>query len=97
MQLDKIKKIIISEMPYLINEYGVKEIGVFGSVVRGEQKKDSDIDVLVEFSEPIGLFKYAELQRYLENKLGKKVDLVSKKGLKRVIKDEILNETVYIK
>lgn len=84
-------------MVYLMNEYGVKEMGVFGSVVRGEQKDESDIDVLVEFSKPITLFKYSELQRYLEEKLGKKVDLVSKKGLKAAIKEDILDETVYIK
>ncbi len=96
MQLDKIKKIIIGEMPYLMNEYGVKEIGVFGSVVRGEQKKNSDVDVLVEFSKPITLFGYADLQRYLEKKLGEKVDLVHKRGLKPIIKDYILKEVQYL-
>jgi len=97
MQLDEIKKIIIGEMPFLMEKYSVKEIGVFGSAVRGEQKEGSDIDVLVEFSKPITLFGYARLQRYLEEKLDSKVDLVSKKGLKEAIKENILNETVYIK
>lgn len=97
MQLDDIKKTIIKEMPFLMHNYAVREIGIFGSVARGEQRDDSDIDVLVEFSEPIGLFKYSELQRYLEKKLGRKVDLVSKKGLKKVVKEDILNETIYIK
>lgn len=96
MELDRIKKIIIGEMAYLMSEYGVKEIGVFGSVVRGEQKEESDVDVLVEFSKPITLFKYSELQRYLEEKLGKKVDLVHKKGLKPIIKDYILKEVQYL-
>lgn len=96
MQLDEIKKIIISEMPFLMHNYGVREIGIFGSVVRGEQRDDSDIDVLVEFSEPIGLFKYAELQGYLEKKLRHKVDLVHKKGLKPIIKEYILKEVQYL-
>jgi len=96
MKLDEIKKIIIGEMPFLMEKYGVKEIGVFGSAVRGEQKEGSDVDVLVEFSKPITLFGYSGLQRYLEEKLDSKVDLVSKKGLKPIIKDYILKEVQYV-
>ena len=80
----------------LEEKYKVKEIGVFGSYVRGEQKKRSDIDILVEFKEPIGLFEFMDLEEFLKNLLGVKVDLVSKKALKPIIGKYILRETVYI-
>ena len=74
----------------------MKEIGVFGSFVRGEAKKSSDIDILVEFSEPVGLFEFMELEEYLEKLLGHKVDLVSKKALKPIIGKYILEEVVIV-
>lgn len=77
-------------------EFNVKEIGIFGSYVRGEQKKKSDIDVLVEFAEPIGFFKFLELEERLEEILGLKVDLVSKKALKPRIGRYILEEVVEV-
>jgi len=77
-------------------KYKVREIGIFGSYVRGEELKGSDIDILVEFKEPIGLFKFLDLEEYLENLLGKKVDLVSKKALKPQIGKQILKEVIYI-
>ncbi len=49
-------------LPVLFNEYGITDIGLFGSYVRGEQTKDSDVDVLVRFKEPIGLLKYVSLK-----------------------------------
>jgi predicted nucleotidyltransferase len=69
---------------------------VFGSYVRGEADKNSDIDVLVEFSEPIGLFKFIDLEDYLSKLLGAKVDLVTKKALKPRIGSHILEEAVYV-
>lgn len=77
-------------------KYKVKEIGVFGSVIRGELSEDSDIDILVEFEEPIGFFKFLELEEYLEARLGRKVDLVSKKALKPRIGSYILKEVLKI-
>jgi predicted nucleotidyltransferase len=73
----------------------VKEIGVFGSFVRGESKKGSDVDILVEFEEPIGLFEFMDLEEYLTNLLGRKVDLVSKKALKPYI-GEYIRKVVYV-
>ena len=80
--------------PVLEEKYGVKNLEVFGSYIRGEQKQSSDLDVLVEFSKTIDLFKYIELEDYLSEKLGVKVDLVMKDALKPRIKDRILNEAI---
>lgn len=79
----------------LRDRYRVKEIGIFGSVARGEQTAASDVDVLVEFFEPIGFFKFLDLENFLASMLNKKVDLVTKKALKPIVKDQILKDTVY--
>ncbi len=80
----------------LEEKFRVKEIGIFGSYVKGEERKRSDVDILVEFREPIGLFKFMELEEYLAKLLGLKVDLVSKKALKPIIGEYILKEIVYV-
>jgi hypothetical protein len=80
----------------LQEQYKVKEIGIFGSFVRGEQKRRSDLDVLVEFSETPGLFEFIDLEDYLRKVLDKKVDLVDKQGIRRQLRDEILGEVVYV-
>jgi len=74
----------------------VKEIGVFGSFVKGEQRKKSDVDILVELEEPIGLFKFMDLEEYLGKLLKLKVDLVTKGALKPKIGEHILEEVVYL-
>ncbi|MFH1677615.1 MAG: nucleotidyltransferase family protein [Patescibacteria group bacterium] len=96
MTLNQIKKIINQNLSVIQDKYRVKEIGIFGSYATGHQHKDSDVDVLVEFGGSITLFKYAELQNFLVDQLHVKVDLVQKSGLKPLIKDEILSETIYI-
>lgn len=78
------------------DEYGVSEMGVFGSVVSGNLTNKSDIDILVDFKKPIGLLKFVQLENYLSNKLGRRVDLVSKGGIKPYIKKGIINSTVYV-
>ena len=82
--------------PTLRERFKVKTIGVFGSYVHGEQKRQSDVDVLVEFEEPVGLFEFMDLEMYLSDLLGVKVDLVSKKALKPHIGEHILQEVVYL-
>jgi hypothetical protein len=94
--LEKIKQLIREKKPLLIKQYKVKEIGIFGSIVRGEDEVKSDVDILVEFTEPIGLFKFLELEEYLSNLIGRKVDLVSKKALKPRIGKRILNEVSFL-
>jgi predicted nucleotidyltransferase len=83
--------------PVLKERYQVETVGFFGSYARGEQKKKSDIDILVDFSQPnaIDLFDFIELEEFLSKKLGIKVDLVTKSALKPMIKEQILKETIY--
>ena len=94
--IKKLKEILAKHRSELKKEYKVKEIGVFGSYVRGEQRKRSDVDVLVEFEEPIGLFEFMDLEMYLSKLLGVKVDLVSKKALKPHIGEHILKEVITV-
>ena len=69
-------------------------LGIFGSYVRGEEREDSDLDVLVEFSRPIGLIGFAAFRRYASELLGIEVDLVSRRGLKRRVGRHILKEVI---
>ena len=80
----------------ILRRYGIKKAGLFGSYARGDISAESDIDILVDFSEPVTFFKFLELEEYLENILLLKVDLVSKKALKPYIGKYILQETSYI-
>ena len=94
--LDRVKKVVSEEKDILTKKYNVTRIGVFGSVVRGEENKKSDIDLLVEFSEPVSLFDLMDVEFYLEDKLGKDVDLVPKDSLRKHIGKYILEEVQYI-
>jgi len=96
--IDKIRQILEQHKSELKERYGVKEIGVFGSYVRGEQKEESDIDILVTFEPDVkmDLIKFIELEMYLSELLGAKVDLVMKSALKPRIGKRILEEVVYI-
>ena len=96
--IDEIIPLLQTQKPFLARQYGVREIGVFGSYIRREQKPDSDLDVLVEFAQPtrIGLIGLAGLENYLSDQLGVKVDLVIKKNLKRHIGERILREVVML-
>jgi predicted nucleotidyltransferase len=76
--------------------YGVKKVGLFGSYVRGQQNKKSDIDILVTFSRDIDLFDFLDLREYLENRLHHKVDLVMESALKPAIGKRILSEVEYV-
>ncbi len=93
---EEILRILKDELPYLREKFNVKSIGLFGSYVRDEQKDKSDVDILVEFSKPIGFFKFMELEEYLSKKLGIKVDLVTPDALKPMIKPQIMREVVYV-
>lgn len=94
--LTEIKEILLKQKPYLAETYGVVEVGVFGSYVRGEQRPDSDLDVLVELTDPprISLLGLVNLENYLSDLLGLKVDVALKKNLKRRIGQRILQEVV---
>jgi len=94
--LDEIKDILAQHKEELEQRYKVKGTGIFGSYVRGEQRKRSDVDILVEFEQPLGLFKFMDLEDYLAALIGTKVDLVSKVALKPRIGEHILKGVVYL-
>jgi len=89
---EKLKKL----EPLLRERYKVKRIGIFGSYLRGEEKKRSDLDILVEFIEEPGFFDFLELENYLSKILEVKVDLVMKNTLKPLIGKHILKEVIYL-
>ncbi|MBU0701931.1 nucleotidyltransferase family protein [bacterium] len=90
---EKIKK----NLPAIKNQFKVIEMGIFGSVVRNEQTRKSDIDILVVLEdEHNDLFNFIRLKNYLEDLFHKKVDLVMKEGIKPRIKDKILKEVQYV-
>ncbi|MGV8127650.1 MAG: nucleotidyltransferase family protein [Methanothrix sp.] len=95
-RLAEIQEILRQKKPILRERFKVKEIGIFGSFVRGEEKDTSDLDILVELERPVGLIKFVGLRNYLSDELGEKVDLVTKSALKPRIKKNILSEVVYI-
>ncbi len=94
--LEEIKKIINEYRPILKERFKINSIGICGSYVRKAEKAKSDIDILVEFYETIDLFEFVELEDFLSEALGVKVDLVMKETLKPRIKNRILKEAVYI-
>jgi len=90
------KQILRNTKDFLEKKYGVKSLAVFGSFTRGEEKPDSDMDILVEFSRPVGFFTFLDLEQHLSDKLGIKVDLVTKNALKPKIGKGILHELGYL-
>lgn len=96
LNINRIKDILLQEKTNLITRYHISELGVFGSFIRNEQHKRSDVDILVDFNQPISAFKFIDLKYELAEKLGANVDLVSKKALKPRIGKRILEEVEYI-
>lgn len=98
MNIEDIKKKIKDITPLLENKYGVSSIGVFGSYVKGEENKESDLDILVDFKESnnLSLLDFINMENYLSNLLKIKVDLVEKSSLKPRIGKYILKEVVNI-
>ncbi len=94
LNLKRITSILKEYKEELKEKYGVKEIGIFGSYVREEDKEKSDLDILVEFEEDakIGLLKFVNMENYLSELTGVKVDLVEKSALKPRIGKHILEE-----
>jgi len=92
---EDITKILRTNRSKLLKKYPIKEIALFGSYSRDEQKEDSDIDIMVEFSQPVG-FEFIDLAYDLESLLKQKVDLVSKKGIKPKYYSEIQSDLIYV-
>ncbi|MEW6616076.1 MAG: nucleotidyltransferase domain-containing protein [Thermodesulfobacteriota bacterium] len=92
-------KLIKEKYPYLSAEFGVEKIGIFGSVAKGIETEDCDIDIVVELKRPIGL-KFIELVEYLENLFNKKVDVLTRDGIENIrireIADDIKRNVIYV-
>jgi len=88
MDKDEIIRLIKENYSVLATEYGVSRIGIFGSIVKGTMTEDSDLDIVVEFNRPIG-FKFIRLIQYLESLFGKKVDVITKDGIKNIRVKEV--------
>lgn len=93
--LQEIKNTLSNHKKRLFNDYPIKSIAIFGSYSRKEQNDSSDLDILVEFSDKIGI-RFVDLADDLENIVGFKVDLVSKKGIKEKYLKSIDSELVYV-
>lgn len=88
---------IEEKKPFMKKVYHIEEIGLFGSVARGEQTATSDVDILVKFEKGhSNLFNYIQLKDYLEKLLENKVDLVMKNSIRPGLKDRILSEAKYV-
>ena len=93
---EEIQEILSQSKPIVQEKYKVKEMGIFGSYVRGEQNEASDVDVLIDFEQAQSLLKFIELENYLSDTLRVKVDLVMKRVLKPRIGKNILAEVIYL-
>jgi predicted nucleotidyltransferase len=93
----EIKEILVSHKDLLRKKYAVKSLAIFGSYVRGEQKEESDVDILVEFNQPVG-FVFIELGDLLDELLGVKVDLLTLEMVRKnpLLKEEIEKELYYV-
>lgn len=79
-----------------LERLGVKSLALFGSAARGDAGDDSDVDLLVDFRHPVGLFEFLDLKGYLESLLGCRVDLGRPDSLKPQLRAAILEEAVYV-
>ncbi len=95
MRLNRALKIINDHQEELRRRYGIKSIALFGSVSRNEASETSDLDVLVEFDKPVGLFAFAHTRRYLSELLGCEVDLVTPMALRPEMRERILSEAIH--
>jgi predicted nucleotidyltransferase len=96
MSRDEVIDKLSASIDDLRREYPLKSLSIFGSAARGEAGPESDVDILVEFNGPIGLFKYCRLAHRLEQILGRRVDLGTPNSLKPYLKDRVLQEAVRV-
>ena len=94
--LEEIETILRAHKDELREKYRIKELGLFGSVVRGEHKRGSDVDILVDFDQVPDLLRFIELERYLKKLIGNKVDLIEKTSIRPELKNIILEEARFL-
>jgi predicted nucleotidyltransferase len=96
MKRNDVLRILQKERQELVDHYNISTLSVFGSVARDDARQDSDVDILVEFSRPVGLFQFIELKQRLEILLGSRVDLGTPRSLKPRIKEQVLREAIRV-
>ena len=94
-QLSTIKSTLAALKPELISKFHVSSLGLFGSIFRDDYASHSDIDIIVDFSSPVGM-EFIDLANYIELKLNRKVDLVSRNAIKEKYFKAIESEIVYV-
>lgn len=82
--------------PLLKEEFGVVRIGLFGSFARGENRENSDIDILIEKEKPLSLVKFIRIKLILEERLGGRADLISAEGLRPELREKVKGEVIYV-
>jgi len=99
LESEEIIALLRKHYPFLVKEYGVRRIGLFGSYAKGKAHESSDIDLVIEFERPIG-FQFVELAEYLEEVLGRKVDLLTPASIRGIripwVAEEIEESIVYV-
>lgn len=93
MERDEVLSLLKSHKRRL-KKFGVHSLSIFGSIVRNQARKNSDVDILVDFEKPVGLFEFARLKLYLEELLGREVDLVTPEALRKELREDILKEAI---
>ncbi|MCI5142309.1 MAG: DNA polymerase beta [Candidatus Electrothrix sp. ATG1] len=96
LSLERIRQSLVGQKKKLKNSYKINKLGIFGSYVRGEQRSESDLDILIDYEEAPSLITLIEIENQLSELLGVKVDLVTRKGLKPQLRKQILGEVVYL-
>lgn len=96
MKRDEVLAILHQYDNELREKYGVQSLSLFGSVARDEARSDSDVDLLVEFNRPVGLFGLVALQERLEKLFGCKVDLGTPNSLRPYLKERVLHEAIHV-
>ncbi len=94
--LEEIQKKLAESKPLLAEKYHVSELGLFGPYVRGEQQNGSDVNVLIDYTEPPSLLELVDLELALTDQLEVKVHVVTKNGLKGTRRERILSEVLYV-
>ena|ERR671919_2322660 len=96
---DEAVKLLQEKHPYLVAEFGVSKIGLFGSYAKGQSDETSDVDIVVELERPIG-FRFVDLVDYLENLLGRRVDVLTPAGIQNIrieqVAKSITQSIVYV-
>ena len=92
----EILDVIRQSKQHLVSTFKLQEVGVFGSVIRGEQRADSDLDLLVDLAADADLLDLIGIGQYLEERLHARVDVVPRAALRRELKEQVLNEVRYL-